>query len=160
MKKYLVMLLSLFLATSFTLLAQDQDRTQDRLQDRKQDRIHQEDHLRLLDGVLYQYKLGVQEKVQAQIRLKNGAMVNPDGSYQLQNQDRLQLRNGECMDMDGNRYMNQSRFNNRKMMTQKQINRAQASVNREMNRNTNRNMESNRKMNQSTRKRGGGGRPN
>jgi TolA-binding protein len=119
MKKVLMTLVSLFLLTGTVVWAQDQDR--DRV--KKQDRIHQEDHLMLQDGKLYQFKQGVQTQVQAQLRLNNGTVINPDGTYQLQNQQRYQLRDGECLDMNGNRYLNQNKFNNRKMMTNKQIER-------------------------------------
>lgn len=128
MKKIIVMLVSLFLVTGGVVLAQDQDR--DRI--KKQDRIHQEDHLRLLDGKLYLYKQGIQSEVKEQMRLNNGTVVNTDGSYQLQNQERYQLRNGECLDMTGNRYLNQNRFNKRTMMTNKQIEQARTKA---MNRN-------------------------
>lgn len=122
MKKTIMMLVSVFLLTGTIILAQDQDRDRDRI--KKQDRIHQEDHLMLQDGKLYQFKQGVQTQVQSQIRLNNGIVVNPDGSYQMQNQQRHQLRDGECLDMNGDRYLNQNKFNNRKMMTNRQIERS------------------------------------
>jgi len=115
MKKMFFMLVSLLIVTGTAVMAQDQTR--------KQDRIHQEDHLRLQDGSCYLVKEGVQTKLQTQLKLNNGTLVNPDGSYQLQNQQRYQLRDGECLDMDGNRYMNQNKFNKRVMMTNKQIER-------------------------------------
>lgn len=115
MKKMFFMLVSLFIVAGTAVVAQDQTR--------KQDRIHQEDHLRLQDGSCYLVKQGVQTKLQTQLKLNNGVLVNPDGSYQLQNQQRYQLRDGECMDMNGNRYLNQSKFNKRVMMTNKQIER-------------------------------------
>lgn len=40
-------------------------------------------------------------------------VVNPDGSYQLQNQKQLRLKNGECLDLDGNRYKSQQEFQQR-----------------------------------------------
>jgi hypothetical protein len=43
--------------------------------------------------------------------LQNGAVVNPDGSYQLQNKKQKRLKNGECLDLYGNRYKNQQEFN-------------------------------------------------
>jgi hypothetical protein len=66
---------------------------------------------------------GVATPLREPYKLKNGTTVNPDGSYQLQNQQKFQLRNGECLDLNGNRYLNQNRFNQRKMMTNKQIER-------------------------------------
>ena len=124
----------LFILASVVLFAgvavsQDQTQQKDKIQ--KRDRIHQEDHLMMKDGNLYQVKQGVQSQVQSQIRLNNGAVCNPDGTCQLKEQTQLRLRDGECLDMDGNRYMNQKKFNNRKVMTQKQVQRMQ---NRGMNR--------------------------
>lgn len=115
MKK--IMLALILLITGSSVLAQ----VQDKVRVMKQDRIHQEDHLRFLDGKLYRYNQGVQSQVMEQVRLANGTVVNPDGSYQLQNQERYQLNQGECMDMDGNRYRNENRFNKRRMMTEQQI---------------------------------------
>lgn len=119
MKKIFVLLTSLFVMVGIEALAQDQER--DRI--KKQDRIQLEDHLILRDGSCYLVKNGVQTKLENPIKLNNGTLINPDGSYQLQNQQRHQLRDGECMDMSGNRYLNQNRFNKRVMMTNKQIER-------------------------------------
>src|SRR5665647_3874026 len=89
MKKTLLVLISSFMITG-TMIAQDQAQDRDQTKIQQRDRIHQEDHLRLLDGKLYQYKQGVQSEVKEQVRLNNGMVINPDGSYQLKNQDRLQ----------------------------------------------------------------------
>jgi len=117
-----MMLLSLLLMAGMTQ-AQDPARDRDRDQDKTQlrDRIHQEDHLMLLDGQLYRVQKGNRMQVKESFRLKNGTMINPDGSYQSQNQQRLQMRDGECMDMNGNRYLNQQKFNKGKMMKNKQL---------------------------------------
>ncbi len=126
----MVFILASFLLIAGTGFAQDQTQQKDKLQ--KRDRIHQEDHLMLKDGKLYQVKQGVQSQVQAQITLNNGLICNPDGSYRLKDRTQLRLHDGECLDMEGNRYLNQNRFNNRKTMSQGQIQRSQ---NRSMNRN-------------------------
>ncbi|MGV3528357.1 MAG: DUF6799 domain-containing protein [Flavisolibacter sp.] len=129
MKKFLFMLTSLLF---MIVVANAQDTLRDRDQTKKQapirDRIHQEDHLMLLDGKLYLVEDGDRTLVQSQLKLRNGGVANPDGSYQLQNQDRMQLRNGECLDMDGNRYQSQQRYNQRHMMTQREIQRSQDKV--------------------------------
>ncbi|SDM29303.1 hypothetical protein SAMN05421813_10931 [Daejeonella rubra] len=115
MKTKISILLIILLGAGSMLKAQQQDQIQ------KQDRIHQEEHLRFYDGKLYQYKDGVQSQVTEQVRLRNGTVVNPDGSYQLQNQERFQLRQGECLDMDGIRYRTQNKFNKRRSIPDKQI---------------------------------------
>lgn len=135
MKRVLLALLAIVMMSGTVVLSQDQDR--DRLQ--KQLRIHQEDHLYLKDGKLYQVKAGVQTQLQEQFKLKNGTVVNPDGSYQLQNRERYQLRDGECMDMDGNRYRNQNMYNRRVRMTDKQLERERTRSN-----NQNQNRQGNR----------------
>ncbi len=124
MKRLIIMLVSLFLVAGTVVNAQDQDKDQIR----KQDRIHQEDHLMLKDGSCLLVKQGVPTKIQTQLKLNNGIVVNPDGSYQLQNQQKYQLRDGECLDMNGNRYLNQNRYNNRQMMTIRQIERSRTNT--------------------------------
>ncbi len=114
MTKFSILLI-LLLGVSALLKAQQQDQVQ------KQDRIHQEDHFRFYDGKLYQYKEGVQSQVMEQVRLKNETLINPDGSYQLQNQERFHLRQGECLDMDGLRYRTHNQFNKRRNIPNKQI---------------------------------------
>ncbi|MGC8749779.1 DUF6799 domain-containing protein [Hydrotalea sp.] len=130
MKKILLVMMSALMIVGVARAqTQTQDRTQDKTQDQlrdqtqKRDRIHSEDHLMMRDGKLYQVKNGEMLQLREQLRLKNGATIEPNGMYQLANQEKYQLRNGECMDMDGNRYLNQNRFNQRKMMTNKEIER-------------------------------------
>jgi hypothetical protein len=124
MKKMFLMFLSLII---LAVSAKSQDTLRQRDRDRapiqQRDRIHQEDHLMLLDGKLYSVNQGKRTLVQDPVTLSNGTVVNPNGSYQLRNNERLQLRNGECLDMSGNRYLNQNRFNQRRMMTQQEMNR-------------------------------------
>lgn len=126
MKKIFLLLASALFLTGGAVMAQDQDRDRTK----QQDRIHQEDHLRLKDGSCLIVKKGVETKLQEPLKLTNGTVVNPDGSYQLQNQQRYQLRDGECLDMNGNRYLNQNRFNRRVAMTNKQIERIRENATR------------------------------
>ncbi len=112
----IILLILLIMGTGELLMAQEQDRVQN------QDRIRQEDHYRYLDGQLFQYRNGVQSRVMEQQRLTNGTILNPDGSYQLQNQNRYQLRQGECLDKNGLVYKNQKRFNKRKSISNTKIN--------------------------------------
>ena len=116
------MLTSLLLVGAATN-AQDTLRQRDRTKTQTQlrDRIHQEEHLQFLDGKLYRYQNGVRTQVQSQVQLQNGGYINPDGSYQLKNQERMQLHSGECLDLDGNRYQNQKMFNQKHMMTRKEM---------------------------------------
>lgn len=124
MKLFFLMLASLFLLISGAT-AQDsiRQRARDKAAIQKRDRIHQEDHLQFQDGQLYRVQQGNRSQVKEQIRLQNGGVVNPDGSYVLQDQKRQQLRNGECLDMSGKRYQNENRFNQRRTITQQQMDR-------------------------------------
>lgn len=130
MKNLIAVIIS-FIMIAGTVQAQDTVRKRDQTQSgiQKRDRIHQEEHLYYQDGKLYQMRQGVRNEVKSQIKLKNGTVVNPDGSYMLQNQERLRMTNGECMDMSGNVYKNQNMFNKRQMM-----NRTEMQKHRQMNR--------------------------
>lgn len=124
MKKMLLVLISL-ITVGGTALAQDQQKDRDR------DRIRLYDHLLLKDGRLYEVKQQTQTQaqtetmLQARVTLKNGTVVNLDGSYQLRNGDRLQLRNGECLNMDGEKFKSQDRFRDRMRVKEKQMDRVQ-----------------------------------
>ena len=73
---------------------QGQDRDQNR--DRQQDRIYQ--HLMLKDGKMYQIQNQEMVQLQEQLRLENGCVVNPDGSYQLKDKKQLKLKNDVTLD--------------------------------------------------------------
>lgn len=126
-------IIGLFLMFGGLAQAQEKSRERDRDDDKsmvqKRDRIHMEEHMVFQDGKLYQVRQGERTQVQTQLKLKNGMMINPDGSYQLMNKERYQLKNGECLDMAGNRYQNQNMFNKRQMMKRTEMER-----NRNMNR--------------------------
>lgn len=95
------------------------DRDRDRLQ--QKDRLRTEDHLMMKDGKMYQVKNGTATALTSSMTLKNGWTVAPNGNCQLANKETFQMRNGQYMDMQGNRYMNQKRFTERKMMTEKEM---------------------------------------
>jgi hypothetical protein len=113
MKKVFFMFVSLILVTGSVLTAQDKIQIKDR--------IHQEDHLVLQDGSCLLVNAGVSTKLTTPFKLNNSTIVNPDGSYFLQDQQKLQLRDGECLDMNGARYLSLDKFNKRVAMTNKQI---------------------------------------
>ncbi|HEX8041460.1 MAG TPA: hypothetical protein VF490_20070 [Chryseosolibacter sp.] len=60
-------------------------------------------------GRLYRNQNQVQVQVEGQWRLENGAIITPNGNYQL-NGKKEQLRNGEFVDREGNRFENRDRF--------------------------------------------------
>jgi hypothetical protein len=116
MKTKIILLILLIMGTGELLMAQQQD------QEQNQDKIRQEDHYRYFDGQLFQYRNGVQSRVMEQQKLNNGIILNPDGSYQLQNQEKYQLRKGECLDRNGLVYKNQNRFNKGRSISSAKIN--------------------------------------
>ena len=65
-----------------------------------------------------------QIRLREQIRLNNGTLLNPDGSYQLQNGKNYQLRSGECLGPEGKVYKNQERFRQKMQLKEKQLNKA------------------------------------
>jgi hypothetical protein len=126
MRNKIILMFLLTIGASSLLQGQDQEKVQ------TQDRIRLEDHYRYDDGQLFQYRNGIQTRVMEQQRLNNGTVINPDGSYQLQNQERYQLRQGECLDKNGRLYRNHNKFNRGKSISNKKIVRRRA---REVSRN-------------------------
>ena len=116
MKKLLVIVCTFLM---FTGMLQAQDKTREKEEAKssvkKQDRAHMEDHFMFQAGKLYQMKKGMKTEVKTAVTLKNGLIVNPDGSYMMKSEERKQLKNGECLDMAGNHYLNQTMFNKRQM---------------------------------------------
>lgn len=118
MKKLLV-ITSLFLLYMSVGQAQEKTRENERkeeMKEQKKDRVHTEEHLLFMDGKLYQVRQGERTMLNSEMKLKNGTVVKPDGSYELMNKQRHQLKNGEILDMEGHHYMNQAMFNKRERM--------------------------------------------
>jgi len=109
MRKLLVVLMTILLATITYAQEQQRDRDRDRLKD----------HVMLKDGKVIRFQNGEELQLQEQIQLRNGISVNPDGSYRLRNEKMLRLREGECMDMDGKRYRDREQFEKRMNMLEK-----------------------------------------
>jgi len=79
----------------------------------------------MIDGELYQIRNRDQNRLQEQINLADGGVMNPDGSYQTRDRQQLRLQDGECLNLDGemykNTYMHRKMFiqKNKKMMNKK-----------------------------------------
>jgi hypothetical protein len=119
MKKSFYLLAYLLLGFTISVFAQDQEKKQDQL--KTQDRIKLHEHLLYKDGILYQVKDQKQTRVQAQIKLKNGTTIEPDGVVRKKNGNRLQLKNGECMDMKGEHYKTEAKFMERMRAREKEM---------------------------------------
>jgi hypothetical protein len=74
----------------------------------------------MIEGKVYRIQHEAQLRLQAPVKLANGATVSPDGSYQLENQARVQLREGECLDAVGERFRNMYQMR-KKMMKQVRV---------------------------------------
>lgn len=53
---------------------------------------------------------GMGIKMENDMTLKNGTIIKPDGSYQLQNGIKLQLQNEQVMDANGAAYKSEKKF--------------------------------------------------
>ena len=56
---------------------------------------------------------GKQIEMQNQMTMKNGTVVNPDGSFKYNDGKQVKLHNGECMDMNGKTYHSQEMYRER-----------------------------------------------
>jgi hypothetical protein len=121
MKKLLTAAIML-LAVSF-LHAQDKTQDQDRikLQDKKQ--IHQ--YLHLENKEVFLMKDMKRTKLQKELRLKDGTVVQPDGAFRNKKGDRLRLREGECLDMEGNWFANHEKMMERMRNREKEMEKFQ-----------------------------------
>lgn len=72
-----------------------------------------EPHFNFRNGNVYQNQNQVHMQLNERWILRNGTIINPDGTYQLQNGDKQKMRNGEFMDWEGNRYENREIFKER-----------------------------------------------
>jgi hypothetical protein len=105
MKKLLTATIML-LAVSFL---QAQEQTQD--QDRNKEVFWVKDQKRT--------------RLQKELRLKDGTVVQPDGAFRDKKGDRLRLREGECLDMDGNWFANHEKMMERMRNRDKEMERKQ-----------------------------------
>jgi len=71
-----------------------------------------QEHFLSMNGNIYQVQNQDRFQLRDQMRLQNGMILNPDGTYQIRNQKQERLRDGECLDPDGNKYQNQQEFHN------------------------------------------------
>jgi len=83
------------------------------IQERNQNRYH----VMTIEGELYQIRNQSQNKLQNQLKLNNGVVINPDGTYQDRNRNKLRLKEGECLNYDGKMFKNN--YMHRKMVVQK-----------------------------------------
>lgn len=107
MKKIMIVCV-LTLLTNIVLVAQESQQNRVRTQERNQ--VQAEGYLLFRDGQLLRVRNQEQTRLQEQLRLENGTLVNPDGTYQLRNGKQKRLRAGECLSMEGRKYRSQDRI--------------------------------------------------
>ena len=88
-------------------IAQVQERNQKRYQ------------VMMIEGEAFQIMNREQNRIQEQVNLGNGIVVNPDGSYQNQKRQQLHLKEGECINLDGAMFKNT--YQHRKVIAQKKM---------------------------------------
>ena len=60
----------------------------------------------LIDGEMYKILNHNQLEINSQMSLKNGTVINPDGTYRTMDPKRLRLLDGECLNMNGEIFRN------------------------------------------------------
>ena len=85
------------------------------VRERNQNRVH----YTRVDGTVYQIRNEQQMRLENQLRLGNGTMVYPDGTYQLENRERQRLENGACLDPSGQLFRNMYQAQKRMIMQRK-----------------------------------------
>ena len=96
MKKLILLITALFISTG-TLLAQD-------------DNLIDQDYVILQDNVVVMYTKGMPETITEAVTLKDGSVVNPDGSYTCSKNKSFKLKEGECLGMSGKKYATEEKL--------------------------------------------------
>ena len=89
--------------------------TESKIQERNQNRVQYSQ----VDGKMYLIRNQEQNRLQKQLVIGNGVVVNPDGSYKGKDGKQLQLKDGECLNMEGQMFKNTHQH--RKMLVQKKM---------------------------------------
>jgi hypothetical protein len=107
MKKTLLIAMVLTMLTG-TIMAQ----TGQVEQKMQQNVIEDRGYLLMENGrvLLIMDETGMGIKMENDMTLKNGTIIKPDGSYQLQSGIQLQLQNGQVMDANGAAYKSERKF--------------------------------------------------
>lgn len=107
MKKILLISLVLTMLTG-TIMAQ----TGQVEQKMQQNVIEDRGYLLMENGkvLLIMDETGMGIKMENDMTLKNGTIIKPDGSYQLQSGIQLQLQNGQVMDANGAAFKSERKF--------------------------------------------------
>lgn len=89
--------------------------SQTTIQERNQNRFQ----IMMIEGEAFQILNREQNRIQDEVNLGDGIIVNPDGSYQNEERKQMRLKDGECINMDGAMFKNT--YQHRKMISQKKM---------------------------------------
>ncbi len=103
------MLLTMLTGTIMAQTGQVEQKMQQKMQ---QNVIEDKGYLLMENGkvLLIMDETGMGIKMENDMTLKNGTIIKPDGSYQLQNGIKLQLQNEQVMDANGAAYKSEKKF--------------------------------------------------
>lgn len=103
MKKLVLLAVTLFFASGVVLA---------------QDIALDSDYCILLNEKVYHYQEEGVNLLKEDLTLKNGTIVNPDGTLVLKNGKQEKLKDGECIGMSGKKYKDQASLN-KKLLSRK-----------------------------------------
>jgi len=95
MKKLVLLVFALFLTTG-ALLAQD--------------KLIDQDYVIMQDNQIVKYTKGMPKNITEAVTLKDGSVVQPDGSYVCSKNKNFQLKEGECLGMSGKKYASEDKL--------------------------------------------------
>ncbi len=96
MKKLILLITVLFISTG-ALVAQDNT-------------IVDQDYCIMQDGAVVKYTKGMPATITDAVTLKDGSVVQPDGSYVCSKNKNFQLKEGECLGMSGKKYASEEKL--------------------------------------------------
>jgi len=96
---------NIFLVTIFAFMISGTAFAQD------QDKIIDANYCILLDGKVFKQYDGEIALLKKSLELKNGTVVNADGSYVLKDNKKMKLNDGECLGFSGKFYASQQKLN-------------------------------------------------
>lgn len=96
MKKLILLITVLFISTG-ALVAQDNT-------------LVDQDYCIMQDGKVMQYTKGMPTTIADAVTLKDGSVVQPDGSYVCSKNKKFQLKEGELLGMSGKKYASEDKL--------------------------------------------------
>ena len=95
MKKLILLMAVLFVSTS-ALVAQE--------------KLLDQDYCIMQDNEVVMYTNGIPKTITSAVTLKDGSVVQPDGSYTCSKNKNFKLKEGECLGMSGKKYASEEKL--------------------------------------------------